>query len=672
MVSRAATIATLLYLLPYAVVLFARARADRRAWDVALDLPFTAALDLLVILLLSRVVTLESAALASRPLWLVGGALYVAVRRRREGRFPSWPRALGVREVAVAAVAALLAGYLSMELSRQCHNADRAWHIPLVTSLRGQTIPFVNVYEPHRALAYHFTGDVLAATLQTLSGGVIHSSLALSLAHDLTFALTGASLALLFVALGVPRLTYAWLATLAYLLAGPLTLLRQANDRLDGGYNFINYLKLSYRPHVCLSGLLIVGFLGVLAVHLRERGAAPSRRQTLPVLFAVTALLAVTDEASIGMLGLALGVTWLVVPEILHDKRLAGLLVLVGLLAAVILPNVVFVAALAPGQPPHELDLVPARSPGYFHPILLLTTKAGRDALRFDLYPSILLLVATAIALVRGLCRERLALLLFGSALFAFSVVALTRLDVDGLAVENHRFMTAALLSLPVLTVLALLPGGDTRFPLPAAGPVARSLAIAALGLSAVSTLEWVRVMAPSRCTKPSRYSSSADFFQVDCREEVGAAFGQKPSVHHLEETSWYHYAGCRPVFASGPKAAHWQLKIGLASFGRGAFRDVNKNLAPAGEPLTLVCPLAKPKKPDLACEAAEAAGTCAPAGTKLRLCTLPADQRDAVDRRWAPVPKGLPAPKTAKPDPEPEDEPSATGDAGAEPPGAE
>jgi hypothetical protein len=50
---------------------------------------------------------------------------------------------------------------------------------------------------PDQPLHYHFSSDVLASALQTLSFDVLHSSYALSLAHDVMFGPTVFTLALL-------------------------------------------------------------------------------------------------------------------------------------------------------------------------------------------------------------------------------------------------------------------------------------------------------------------------------------------------------------------------------------------------------------------------------------------------------------------------------------------
>src|SRR4051794_29906637 len=90
-------VAALVYCLPIAVWLAIRSRPDAPAWELAIGIPSVVCVDLLVILGLSRLLTLEQAALLSRAFWLVAGAV-VAVRRR--GAWADrWPRAIGRREL---------------------------------------------------------------------------------------------------------------------------------------------------------------------------------------------------------------------------------------------------------------------------------------------------------------------------------------------------------------------------------------------------------------------------------------------------------------------------------------------------------------------------------------------------------------------------------------------
>jgi len=126
----------LVYLLPVGVVFALRARDERTLWEMAGDMPFAVAADMLLVLLLARFMVLDVAALASRALWLAGagGALW-----RRRGRRPLvWPGALDARAALQVGVLALLALGLSLTLSRACAVWDRDWHIPLVASRGGR------------------------------------------------------------------------------------------------------------------------------------------------------------------------------------------------------------------------------------------------------------------------------------------------------------------------------------------------------------------------------------------------------------------------------------------------------------------------------------------------------------------------------------------------------
>src|SRR5215467_8683038 len=218
-------LAVLLYVLPVALVLVVRSSRDRPAWEMALDVPMAVAFDILLVFGFARFVTVEIATLATRPLWIALGAMWWGARQRRRDPPIAWPRVLGPWQVAGIAAAVVLAVVLSLQLSRPQMIWDREWHVPLVASLRGQTLPFQNVFEPGRVLRYHVTGNVLAAELQALSFDVFNGAYALSLAHDVLFALTAASVALAMIHFGQRRRpAVVVLGVLAILLVGPFTL----------------------------------------------------------------------------------------------------------------------------------------------------------------------------------------------------------------------------------------------------------------------------------------------------------------------------------------------------------------------------------------------------------------------------------------------------------------
>ena len=63
-------------------------------------------------------------------------------------------------------------------------------------------MPFASPFEPGVAFHYHFSGDVLASMLQVFPSTCINASLALSLAHDVMFALIGLATGLALLASG--------------------------------------------------------------------------------------------------------------------------------------------------------------------------------------------------------------------------------------------------------------------------------------------------------------------------------------------------------------------------------------------------------------------------------------------------------------------------------------
>lgn len=640
MASFAAFCSTLLYVAPIVGWLTVRSRRQRELWEVALDIPTAVALDLVLILLLARLVPLESAVLASRPIWLVGLALYGWRWARRTMVIP---RALGLRELGLVAAAMIVALLLSTMISQRCHVYDRGWHIPLVSSMRGQRLPFVNVYQPDLALAYHYTGDVLAAVFQTLSWSVLHASRALSLAHDVLFGLTAATIALLLRWLGLRRLTHAALAAGGVLLAGPLTVLAQTNHRTAAGYSFINFLKLSFRPHSALTGLLLVGLLTLLIARLRRIDQPPPQRRTLPGLLAMAAVLTITDELAIGLFGLALGATWLVLPGVLHPRRLGGAAILGALLAVLVLAQLVFGGSLVMGTAEHQLEWVPWRSPGYFQTTLPLSDPRGWAVFVRDLAALIALWGGTVLVVLRGRTAGRLGLAVFCTVLFATALIGLGRIELvapgsevpaGGWAVQNHRFMTAPLVLLPLAGLISLLPAAATRDTRAGPGAMGAALIVGALVLGGASTIRWWGMARKHECTTPQLYGGQDNFFKVDCREAVGARLGERPEPVYAAKSVLYLVAGCRPVFTAGPPNTHYGLKIGRAQFGMPAFIEVARELSAPKGPMTVVCPARTTHASGYPCTLAKREGRCEPAGELTLRCELSELQRASILER--------------------------------------
>ena len=632
--------ALLLVLVPVVVVALVRARRERPIWALALDLPLAVAVDLLVVLTLTRFMRLEVATFVSRGLWLAAGG-YAVARFRREGKLAR-PEGLGRREIKTASLGALLGLVISGMGSWPYSIWDRKWHTPLTSSLRGQMLPFDNVFVKGEALHYHFTGDVYAAMVQSLSFGVLHSSLALSISHDVLFLLIGASVVLFFDGLAGKRGAIAGLAiTFGALLAGPFTMGRHPRAFAIDGYSILNYLSMSFRPHDALAGLFYVGIVGSVLARVWRRateGATPPKvADTAPALILAVAGLAISDEASLGLLGLSLGLTWLAFPDVVHPRRVPGMLIFVALLFALVAPNLAFAASLSPGAQHHAVKLVPWRSPGCYTPVLPLTTAEGRRMLLFDMGPTALAWLGGAIAFA-GRRRPRTAPILALLTVFvAVSVFALTRVDVNGEALESHRFATSMLFLTPLLAASLLLRSPDEEPP--AEGSRARRalslapivLVILGASLGAASTISWIAGVLPRRGHRHTHFFTQENLFLLDCKDLGGTLFAPARPTY-ISKSIWYAYAGCQPTFSPAKRENPWAITIGNPYFDKPALKVLHRAVS-ADEPLPVICPRTPASPPDPVCQWARAHAPCEDLGTRLTRCTLDAKQRVSASR---------------------------------------
>ncbi len=602
----AEALAALAYLVPVAVVLAARARRDAEPWEVCADVAAAVSLDLLALLLLATVVRLEYAAIASRPLWLAGGLF--AARRRR----PELPAFCGPRAAAAVLSAAAAAAATSAWLSRTYAFWDRQWHIPLVASLRAQTVPFANVFEPPMTLHYHYAGDVVAAVLQALSGDALHASLALSLAHDVLFGLLGACLALALLSAGARTATGAAFGAFAVLLSGPATLLLRGRfPGASGGYSTLNMVTMSFRPHVVLAELLLVGLLATFAGRLRAAGRPPPLARAGPGALATCMALALADEASLAFFGLALGAAWLVAPGVAARGRARGALALFGLALAVAATMLAFEGALAPGGPVAAVRLTAARSPGFGGPPLPLADLRGRVAFAYDAFG---VLGAGALVLAfaaRARDRASLALVAFCAVLIGLSVFGLTRVEINGDPLEAHRFMTAAYVAMPLLALHVLPHAGR--------GSPEAALGLAALIVPALSTALWVK---DDRGGVHSKMAfGGTRIHALNCRDEAGARLGEEPRRPYVDAAWYYIYHGCRPTFGpASSRKTQWSLRI-VPAVGDEAYRAISQS-TPPGRSFEVICPADPERLPassDKHCAALRARGPGEPVGASLR-----------------------------------------------------
>jgi len=617
-------VSTAVYLIPVALVVILWARREARLDELAVLIPAAVAVDLLLVMLLCRVMRLEWAAIASRVLWVAGAGLYFDRRLRRPGIRPARPAALDARAAFGLGLGALTGAVLSLILSRPNAIWDRELHIPFVASLRGQQMPFASPFEPGVAFHYHFSGDVLASMLQVFSFSTINASLALSLAHDVMFTLIALVIGLALLRSGPRPAHVVALSVAAVLLSGPCVL-RFGVGEPYLGYSYYALYIWGFRSHQHVAMLL---FVGIAALLLGRNDKSQPIAGGTAALVAMMGLLSVTDETSAAVLGLCLGIAWLIDPELLAPTRRRGLVLLGGLLAALIVTNLVYAGSLAPGGPVQRLSFVAPRSPGVQQPPLPLSTPEGMMALVADTFPIWTILLAIALVAVRRGQGEgdrplRRGLVVFALALTVVSIVGLTTIDVNGGPPEGHRFLTAAIFLFPVVGVLCL-----DRWWRP--GSLGRALVLAGLMLGGGSTLLWLSHY-PGHPTPEAHFRQRGkNLHTSNCRELAGARFGQKPAVSYVESSIFYAYTGCRPSFAAGDRRTkYWQRKE-YPTLGTRALREVDREMVPAAAAVDAVCPAGRgPGDVDEVCAYALTRTACVPEGTDFVRCPLsPADRR--------------------------------------------
>ena len=599
---------TALYLLPIAVLV--------RLWwvraqpidQLAVHVPGAVAADLVAILLLARWFQLDVAVVISRAGWALGLGWLVVQRVRARAPLGRWPRA----ELSVLAGAGVLALALSVWLSRRYVIWDRNWHIPLVTSLRGQSIPFMNVFQPKLQLGYHVSGDVLAAALQTLSGARLHAAAALALAHDILFVLTALCISALLLRFGQGR---AWsvLAALA-----PLVVFLTGPPNVDGhgiGYALFNFYQMSYRPHVVLAGLLIVG---ITAVVLRPLCATPDTpaKPELVQLLAMVALLASTDEPSVAMVVPAVGLVLLLGRRALA-WRLSWLLLPAAMAAVTVLAWWVLPSTVH-GGPSLSTRLVAPQVPSFYAPVLPLSTFAGLQTLLTDIGSMLVLCVALGWAALRSR-GQSVAIFAYGLVLLAMGTTFLTCIVVAGRPGESHRFMTLPQVVLPLLTMCVV-----ARLSWPG-----RAVAGLALLVPMMFTAIWAKRMEPDLQSDFREENFSRGILTMDCRALTGARLFEAAQPTYVPWREWYAWSGCRPVFAPGRKRGLGDtVDVNGPIFEKAALTALARSFAHGGGEVRLACPANKERDPF--CRKARADTECAEAG-RWRVCELSAGDRAAL-----------------------------------------
>ena len=619
-----------IYLLPVAVVLALHTRRERPLDELAALIPATVAIDLLAVLLLCRIMRLELAAFVGRALWMVSATLWSQLLRRRGAKLAR-PSTLDRRALVGISLAVATAVILSLIRSRPFAIWDRELHIPFVGALRGQHIPFANAYEPGIAFHYHFAGDVLASMLQIFSFDVIHASLALSLAHDVMFALIAATVGLAMLSSGRKPVHAVVLGVAAVLLSGPCIFRFGIGDPFVG-YSYYALYVWGFRPHQHVAMLMLAGIATVLVGRSR-RDIEPTQvhqgadiHVRIGALVAMMSLLPITDETSAAMVGLCLGIAWLADAKFIGRNRGRGAWILAAMAFAFVATNLVFDASLARGGPVQKVSLVAPRSPGVQQPPLPLSGGSGWVALVADTVPVWAIMLALVLLAIRrdnGGERPTRGFIVFTAALAFLSILGLTTLDINGSAPESHRFLTAALFLFPLFGVLDL-----DRWSL---GSLGRTLVLSALTLGAVSELFWLS-HSPRHPTPEWYFQQRGENLHTsNCREIAGAALAQAPAVAYVESSVFYSYVGCRPSFVAGRRSDYWAMKQ-RPTAGVAGLQQLDAQMLEPRAAVDAICPTGRrPGDVDAVCAYALAHTTCAPEGTNFVRCPLSPTDRRAI-----------------------------------------
>lgn len=543
-------VAVSLYLLPIVGFCLVRARADRSPLRAALDVPLAVGADFLLVLLVSRLLILDYSVLIVRALSLPLLAWFGYKRASSIRAAISWE---ALRRLAPALACAALALCLSTCISVPYAIWDRHWHIPLVTSLRGQHAPFHNVYEPHTAFFYHYSGDALGAIFQALSFAHLHASAALSRAHDVFYALTGYFLGAALLALGVRRSALAAMVVLGMLAGGPVTLLMEGAARPATGWSTVNLLSLSFRPHEPL-GYLFASTLLVAGLAPLVLGELGKLRWLLPVVAVAVAVLALSDELTLAMTLGTLGVAWLLAPrEAVGPWRERWLFFATPPLV-VLLTLLLLGGTFSLGAPKQHVELVRARLPGYYLPSFDLGTREAQALLLSDYAAPFGVMLAAVLSACGRRDSRGFSLLVAHFALLVASLLALLVVQVNYSDMESHRAVTGLNLLTPLLLVLwvSRLPEGGLRSWVLAIGGVACLFSVA-------STVEWVRGIAKVDAPRLKSFWGADNFYATDCVKQTGARLGERPLPAVGSAESWYLFGGCRPLFAQagGPPGGH-------------------------------------------------------------------------------------------------------------------
>ncbi|CAN5591050.1 hypothetical protein BH09MYX1_BH09MYX1_38510 [soil metagenome] len=594
-----------LLLLPLVLAYFA-ARPGNGSFAAALfRVPVALAVDVVFISVLSAFVPLAIAAVAARvayvvafAMWRIGGAAKI------EHDF---------RTVALAIAAGAITISASLELSWHFTIWDRQWHLPLVASLEGQTLPFANTLDAGR-LHYHFGGDLIAAEARALSFDHLSSASALSLVHDAFIGLAVAWLVALCRALGARSLVVPALAAIALAWHGAIPRFVGVMGKDDP---FFSFSQVSYRPHAPVSLLAGTMLIGALV----SRMIAPRLRGARSAIVAGLLVASLCDEASVAIYGLAIGVTWVFFPRVLGRTRWRGVGFLFLLLVAVVVPNVFITGTIGHGGALRTVEWVAPRFAGMEG--ISTPLFSARGAIRGSMWLAAPLAALIALTLSRTAKRggpPGSALVFVATTFFVGCTLALC-LVVNGSAGEAQRFYLAPFVG--PLVVLTLLTR-DLR-------PSLKPFVGLAIGVPALLSVYADATIAAK--LRFSEYTAGAhdvempySLFDVDCADVAPTRLGEPTRRMYVDVTGYSLYSSCRSLWVPGQKHAGWGIEIFSETNSNRQRTTLERSLTGTSAPAA--CWNNRPS--DAVCNDLKLRGLCTPSNRYFVDCTLPLDDHRA------------------------------------------
>jgi hypothetical protein len=411
------------------------------------------------------------------------------------------------------------------------------------------------------------------------------------------------------------------LASAVPYLCGPIAVFHGGMGPFEGFSDF-NNLALSFRPHCQIALLMLTGVVARLLALGRPLAApdVPTPRAALALL-PVFALASITDEISTALTGLILAALWLRAPTLFAPRRWQGAAILAGLALAALVANLVLAGTIAPGGPVEKTHWVAPRLPHFVgKPLPLGFDKESWKQLFVDEGALLIPAAVMASVLVRRRREEGTeplaAAVLFSFGLLAAGLVLFLCFEMNDRVYEGHRFLTGARIVVPTvaLVVASTLERASLR----------SVLLLGPIFAGAIITIGYVDERIATRFTDARGRAA----YEASCRAEYGARIGEPITPTYVDESFFFPYAGCRPIFAAGHDGPPGVVLAGWPKLGPAGFAKMMRETFVPGAPARVACPVTGGTT---VCRRAQSTGPCAPEGTAVNACALPSSAQQAL-----------------------------------------